>query len=136
MELSSIYTCSTDTWSSWHDISIIITLLIQRFHSCSITWNWEAAMHFIRYSRVVVLEQWLKPPLNTKKKILFENDSYMNSSINQLIFNFYNTICLHKKKHSIDFQSFIVLDRKQNVAPLSPMLLYVSLGKFAIDLWK
>lgn len=90
-------------------------------------------MHFIRYSRVVVLEQWLKPPLNTKK-ILFENDSYMNSTINQLIFNFYYTICLHKKNHSIDFQSFIVLDRKQNVAPLSPMLLYVSLGKFAIDL--
>lgn len=24
MELSSIYTCSTDTWSSWHDISNII----------------------------------------------------------------------------------------------------------------
>lgn len=60
----------------------------------------------------------------------------MNSTINQLIFNFYNTICLHKKKNipNIDFQSFIVLDRKQNVAPLSPMLLYVSLGKFAIDL--
>lgn len=63
----NLYTCSTytRTGSSWHGISITIPLNIEFLALNSINpmvsflFNYlEAAMHFIRYSRVVILEQW------------------------------------------------------------------------------